>query len=184
MNACAHPLPWAVLVDYWAGELTAAETEQVDEHLFGCAACTAASARVAAVTEAVRKLLPPVVSRGRLDSLRAGGLRVRENDFSPGERRAVTFDAGLDLLVHRLGGIDLSGADHVSLQVVVESTGERLLALDRVPFERGEGAVLIACQRHFSSLPADTRFEVAVHSAAPDSAVTNVAYTILHQFPA
>jgi len=180
MSACAHPIPWAILVDYWAGALTVPETDQVDEHLFGCGACTAASARVASVTETARQILPPALSRARLDSLRAGGLRVRENAFSPGERRTVGFDGGVDLLIHRLAGLDLAGADHVSLQVLVESTGERLFALDHVPFERDEGAVLIACQRHFASLPPDTRFEVTVHAAT----VTNVAYTILHQFPA
>ena len=50
--------------------------DKVDEHLFGCAACTATSARVAAVTEAVREALPPVVSRARVDKLRASGLRL------------------------------------------------------------------------------------------------------------
>ena len=69
-DSCAHPIPWATLVDYWAGDLDEAETATLDEHLFGCAACSATSARVAAVTEAVREALPAVVSRARVDRLR------------------------------------------------------------------------------------------------------------------
>ena len=92
--SCAHPIPWATLVDYWAGELDEAETAALEEHLFGCADCTATSARVAAVTEAVREALPPVVSRARVDRLRARGLRVRENAFRPDERSEVDFTRG------------------------------------------------------------------------------------------
>ena len=54
--------------------------------------------------------------------------------------------------------------------------------MDPVPFERAEGAVLIACQRHFATLPPDTRFELSIHG--PDRSVTTAAYTILHQYPA
>ena len=181
MSACPNPIPWATLVDYWAGDLPPAKTNGVDEHLFACASCTSEAARVASVTETIRDMLPPAVSRARLEGLRAAGTRVRENVFAPGERRQVVFEADVDLMIHRLAGLSLAGAERVSLQIVSESTGERMAATDRVPFERDEGAVLIACQRHFASLPADTRFEVAVH--APDRSVTAVAYTILHEYP-
>jgi hypothetical protein len=180
---CAGAIPWATLVDYWAGDLPPDQVDRVDEHLFGCAACAAEAARVAAVTETLRDLLPPAVSRARLEALRAAGVRLRENVFSPGERRKVTFEEGADLLIHRLAGLDLTGADHVSLQVVVESTDERLVSADTVPFERGEGAVLIACQRHFSTLPPDTRFELTVHPSDHRAAAWTAAYTILHEFP-
>jgi len=183
MNICQGPLAWGTLVDYWAGDLPPAEADRVEEHLFGCAGCAEVAARVASVTETLRAVLPPAVSRARLDALRASGIRLRENVFSPGERRAVLFEHDADLLIHRLGGLDLTGADHVSLRIVVESTGEQLAELDAVPFERGEGAVLIACQRHFASLPADTRFELAIHASGIPSAVTRAEYTVIHQFP-
>lgn len=182
MTACPAPLSWDTLVDYWAGDLAHGEMKRVEEHLFGCATCAEAAARVASITEVLREVLPPAVSRARLDALRAAGLRLRENTFTPGERRTVLFERDADLLIHKLGGVDLTGAAHVSLQVVVDSTGERLFGLDEVPFERDEGAVLIACQRHFASLPADTRFELAVHRAGAPT-VTRFAYTIVHQFP-
>ena len=130
----------------------------------------------------MRGMLSPALSRARLESLRAAGTRVRENVFTPGERRQVVFEADVDLLIHRLAGLALADAEHLSLRIVSESTGQPFVTMDAVPFERAEGAVLIACQRHFASLPADTRFEVAVH--APDRSVTTAAYTILHHYPA
>lgn len=180
MSTCAHPLPWEVLVNYWAGVGNAQFLDLVEGHLFGCAACTAQSARVASVTETLRSMLPPAVSRARLDGLRAAGRRIRENVFLPDERRAVAFDADVDLMIHRLSGLELGAADHVGLRILAESTGECLVSLDSVPFERDEGAVLIACQRHFASLPPDDRFEVSVH--AHDRPTATTSYTILHQY--
>jgi hypothetical protein len=183
MTGCPAPLPWDTLVDYWAGDLPRADSDRVDDHLFGCPTCADAALRVGAMAETLRDLLPPAVSRARLNALRAAGVRLQENVFWPGERRPVVFEDDAELLIHRLAGLDLAGADHVSLRVVVESTGDCLVALDAVPFERDEGAVLIACQRHFASLPPDTRFELAVHAPSPAASQTDVAYTILHQFP-
>jgi anti-sigma factor RsiW len=179
-GACPNPIPWDILVDYWAGDLARVEGERIEEHLFGCGACTAEAARVAAVTEALREMIPPVLSRERLERLRATGVRMRENEFVPGERREVAFAADADLMIHRLGGLDLSGADRVTCRIVAESTGAPMAALGEVPFERDEGAVLIACQRHFAAFPHDTRFELSIHR--PGQPVENAAYTVLHLY--
>jgi Putative zinc-finger len=177
---CPAPLPWKTLVDYWAGDLDQAATDAVEEHLFGCGACTAAAARVAAVTEALRAALPPVVTRARVESLRATGVRVRENAFSPGRREEVLFARDADLLIHRLAGLDLTHADRVDLRMTSESTGQLIVAVDGVPFDASEGTVLVACQRHYASLPADTVMSVAVH--APGRPPATATYTILHRF--
>lgn len=180
MTTCSNAIAWDTLVDYWAGELDDASTETVEDHLFGCADCTAAAARVAAVTEAVRAALPPAVTRRHVERLRASGARIRENDFTPGDRREVQFDAGADLLIHRLGGLDLTGAERVALRITSESTGALVAADDAITFDAAEGAVLVACQRHYAALPHDTVMEVSVHAgAAPPRRAT---YTILHAF--
>src|SRR5947208_14764683 len=121
---CPNPLDWGALVDYWAGDLDADATETVEDHLFGCPDCTAIAARVASVTEALRAALPPVVSRERVERLRARGARIRENAFLPGDRREVVFAHDADLLIHRLSGLDLSGANRVDFRIASESTGE------------------------------------------------------------
>src|SRR5262245_3490528 len=97
---CANPIAGGTLVDYWAGDLDEAGTAAVDEHLFGCADCTAASARVAAVAQALRAEIPSVVLRSAVERLRARGTRLRENRFVPGDRREVEF-ADAELLIHR-----------------------------------------------------------------------------------
>jgi hypothetical protein len=178
--ACASPIAWETLVDYWAGELPPGEADAVEEHLFACATCTAASCRVAAVTETLRAAVLPAVTRRRLDALRARGHRIDENGFSPGERREVDFAPDTEFLVHRLEGLELEDAERVSFRIVAESTGEPISELEAVPFEPAEGAVLIACQRHFASLPPDTVFDVFVHTTS--GAIRTAKYTILHRY--
>jgi anti-sigma factor RsiW len=182
-ESCAHPIPWATLVDYWAGDLDEAETAAIDEHIFGCAVCSATSARVAAVTEAVREALPPVVSRARVDKLRASGLRVRENAFLPGVRSEVDFTSDTDLLIHRLEGLALADAARVDVSITSESTGQEISALDAVPFDAATGTVLVACQRHYAALPHDTVMTVSIHApSAPARTARTARYTILHRW--
>jgi hypothetical protein len=179
---CQSPIAWETLVEYWAGELDADATAALDEHLFECAACTAASARVAAVTEAVRAAVPLAVSPRRLERLRAGGVRVRENTFAPGDRREVEFSPESDLLIHRLSvdGLGLTGDERIALRVSSESTGALMAVMEEAPFDPAEGAVLVACQRHYSALPHDTVMEIAIH--APGAPTRTATYTILHRF--
>jgi anti-sigma factor RsiW len=177
---CQDPVSWATLVDYWAGEQDELATVALEEHLFGCADCTATSARVAAVTEALRAAIPPVISRRRVDQLRARGTRVLENDFAPGERREVQFSPDADLLVHRLGGLDLTGAQRVGFQITAESTGALIATVEEAPFDPAEGAVLVACQRHYAAMPHDTVMAVSIHR--PGAAARIATYTILHRF--
>jgi hypothetical protein len=177
---CGQPLAWETLVEYWAGELATDESNAVEEHLFGCAACTAEATRVAGVTEALRAALPPVISRRTLTELQSRGRKVRENAFSPGERREVEFAADLDLLVHRLEGLALGDAEKVSFRIRSESTGEAIAELESAPFEKDEGAVLVACQRHYATLPHDTVFDVAIHTRG--GAIRTSSYTILHRY--
>lgn len=180
--SCPNPIAWATLVDYWAGDLDADATDAVEEHQFGCAECTAASARVAAITEGLRAALPPIISRQRLERLRASGARVRENDFVPGERREVDFALDTDLLIHRLnlGGLDLTGAERVDLRITAESTGALIAEIEGAPFDPAEGAVLIACQRHNVALPHDTVMALSIR--APGAPPRTATYTILHRF--
>ena len=107
---CASPLSFETLVAYWAGDLPQAETDAVDMHVIGCSPCAAASERVAAITEGIRASISSVIRARELDALRARGLRVDENPVRPGERAPVLFRRDIDLLIHRLGELDLSRA--------------------------------------------------------------------------
>ena len=175
---CSTPISWADLVLYWAGDLPPAQADGLEEHLMSCASCSAQSARVAAVVEAVRDLIPPVVDRAALTRLRARGMRIEENSFVPGQQ-PVTVPPQADLLVHRLTGFDLSSARRVSVAVRIESTNALLVEDPNAPFDAADG-ILIACQRHFAELPPDVLIEVSAFDSA--GIERTVRYSIPHVF--
>jgi Putative zinc-finger len=175
---CKAPISWEELVRYWAGDLTASEVDRLDEHLMGCAACSAESARVAAVAQAVRTFIPPVLTHETLGHLRAQGVRIQEDDFLPGQRKGALFPANVDLLVLRLTGLDLSQAKQVGITVRAESTNQMLTDEPNVPF--GADGVLVACQRHFVNAPHDILFEVRALSAS--GAEQSAIYFVPHVF--
>lgn len=178
--ACATPIPFDQLVDYWTNELETAAIDAIDEHVFGCAPCAGELERVQRVVGAIRGGLPPVISNEQLAGLRAQGLTIVENTFEPGTRREITFAAATDLMIHRLAGLALADATRVSVTVRSESGGlvhEEPFA----PFDPATGEVLIACQRHFSLFAADVVFDVRVH--APSRPLPQLAtYVIPHVF--
>jgi hypothetical protein len=177
---CASPILWEVLVEYWAKETPPGELDALELHLLSCSECSAASARVAAITETIRGFIPPVIDSGRLADLRARGLRILENPVRRDERREVFFPRDVDILLHRLGGLDLRDALVVGMRVLQEGTGDTLLDLEDVPFDRDQGEVLVACQQHFSVLPHDVLFEVSAHQRS--GAVDLVRYAVPHRF--
>lgn len=176
--SCSSPLSWADLVAYWAGDLAPTQAEGMEEHLMGCSSCSAQSERVSAVVEGLRGLIPPVVSRAKLATLRERGMRIVENSFVPG-RKDVVFPRDADLLVHRLTGFDLSNAARVRVAVKIESSGATLVEDPLAPFDVHDG-VLIACQQHFSELPPDVLIEVAAIDASGSERLAR--YSIPHAF--
>jgi len=176
---CATPVAWEELVGYWADELDTQAVDRVDEHVMGCAMCSAESARVAAVVHALRAMIPPIVDHARLESIRAAGHVVRDNVLAPDVRRPAVFDASTDVLMHRLQ-LDLSRATRVEVRVLVEESGVPLFLEPSAPFDRDSGELLIACQRHFANFPPNIVIEVHAHEAA--GAATVARYPIPHVF--
>jgi len=176
---CATPVAWDDLVAYWADELDAEAVDRVDEHVMGCATCSAESARVSAVTSALRAMIPPMIDHARLESIRAAGHVIRDNVIAPDVRRPAIFDASTDILLHRLQ-MDLSRATRVEVRVSVEESGATLLVEPSAPFDRGSGEVLIACQRHFANFPPNIVIEVHAHEA--HGPVKVARYPVPHVF--
>ena len=179
-DRCARPVSWASLVDYWAGELEARAEEALEEHLMGCGPCSELSERVAAITETLRAMLPILLTEEALARLRTKGARVLENAMSPGERKDVEFPADVDVLIHRLGGLDLTDVTRLGFRLCAESTGELLIALDDAPFDPGASSVMLACQHHYETFPHDTVAEVRLRRASGEERVER--YTIVHHF--
>jgi len=177
---CQSPIAFETLVAYWAGDLGSIESDAVEEHVMGCASCTQASARVAAISEAVRAQIPPVLSRDAVAQLRKRGVRVIDNLVRPGERKQASFSPSTDILLHRLAGLDLSRATSVDVTVSVEETGDVIFQSRGVPFDRDAGEVLIPCHKHFSAFPPNIVFGVRVRDESGNENVT--VYTVPHVF--
>ena len=177
--SCNAPIGFEQLVAYWSNDLDAETQASVEEHLFACDTCFANAQRLEKVVQAFRLGPPPVISQAEVDALRAQGLNLVENSFAPGQGETVTFAPGIDLLIHRLGGLDLSRADRV--EVVVRSLQHGVIFEEPLaPFDRQRGEVLIACQRHFAAFPPDIVFDVRVHgSDVPGDVAT---YSVPHVF--
>jgi hypothetical protein len=177
---CESPISFETLVDYWAGDLSTVDAEAVEAHTMRCTSCTATSAGVAAIAQAMRDQVPPVVSRAHVGKLHARGLRVVDNPIQLGERKNAVFSADVDILLHRLGGLDLSRAERVDVTVKVEETGDILFHAADAPFDREAGEVLIACQRHFSAFPPNIVFEVRIRH--PSHGESLAVYAVPHVF--
>jgi hypothetical protein len=178
-QSCTRPLSFDSGVAYLAGDLAPEVETDLEEHLLGCGGCTEALARISAITESFRSMHPPVINASRLASIRSRGARIKDNPLQPGERKPVTFPRDVDILLHRLGGLDLRAADRVDIDVCVEETGDVLYTEQNFAFDRDSGEVLIACQQHFSVLPPNIVIEVRVtdHGVERSS-----KYAIPHRF--
>ena len=176
---CDKPLSFEALTEYWAESLPQAELDRIEEHLLGCATCSEQSARIAALVEPLRAFTPPAVTRAEVERLRDLGMTIAENSFTPGHGHSVHFSRELDLMIHRLVGFDLENVERLQVTVRVASSGKVLFEDPNAPFDTREG-VLIACLRHYSSLPPDTEFELRARES--QGAERSAVYGILHVF--
>ena len=64
-TVCPAPIEFADVVDYWAGDLTRADEDRIEEHVFTCARC----ARELAAAEALARGIAAVAREGRLHTV-------------------------------------------------------------------------------------------------------------------
>jgi hypothetical protein len=138
------------LVALWAGDLDESEATSIDEHVFKCEPCAAASTRLAQVVGGLRETIPFVISHAHRDRLAADGSRIRVTPVAPNATAHAHFAPEVDLLVHALRG-DFSLAERVDISIG-SPTDPRRVVVQEVPFDRETGEVLIACQRHYEPM--------------------------------
>jgi hypothetical protein len=146
MNGCIDP---ALLSDYWLAALPPGEEERVEEHLLGCDRCARELERLAALGEAIRKVVRQgrvrlVISREFLERLEAEGLRVRTYSPPPGAGVQCTITAGDDLLVARLSA-ELAGARRIDI-LQCDASGIELRRVEDVPFDARSGEIIVSEQ--------------------------------------
>lgn len=141
------------LLEYWLGEVDAARERALDEHLFGCAQCTALLGEIAALGRAIRgELLAGnltfVVPEPFVRRLKDAGFRVREYAPEPGGSVDCTVAADDDFVVSYLRA-PLAGVQRLDL-VIDDSTSGRHRAHD-VAFAPG-GVVAVTSTAYLRTL--------------------------------
>lgn len=167
-----------LLVRYWARDLSDADVDAVEAHVFDCMFCYTASARIAATTAALTQALPPIALPADIERASARGLVHATNEFSPDVPTEAWLHRGTDFLVHRLLG-DLSDVEKVSVELALPG-GPTILTFPDARFDGSAGAVLIACQRHFvERFPPNV--EAVVRRTHRDGHESTSRYVLLHR---
>jgi hypothetical protein len=180
---CPSPLAFADIVDYWAGDLTEAEENRIEEHVFTCVAC----ARELAAAEVLGRGIAAVAREGRLHSvvtdailnrLAADGLRIRMFTLEGDAIVPCAVWADDDLVVARLRA-DLTDVDSVTI-VTRQSSGEEIGRLSDVAVRPGQREILNAFSAaHLRKLPA-TRVQVTVTAHGGSGEQMIAEYTLEH----
>lgn len=167
------------LADYLAGLLDESEGEELEAHLFSCRTCATESERLFALAAAIREAVLPVLSPERFQELGREGRIAEVNTMSPGQVAETRYPPGDKLLVHRLGGTDLSRARRVDV-ALLDLEGRTLTRFEDIPFDAARGEVFMACQRHFAGLyPPDLVFSVEVAEGERQEEANR--YTVFHR---
>ena len=125
-SRCKWRAPLTTLIEYWLGELDAAQEATLEEHLFICDECNARLQQLVDLGRDIRDtvrcggtgmiLTPTFVAR-----LQESGLNVREYRLQPGGSVNCTIAPGDDLVIAHLhapldniGRLDLVGIDETA----------------------------------------------------------------------
>src|SRR5258708_23851012 len=119
----------------WAGEL--ADAEGVEDHLFACDHCAAASAQLDRLIDALLSSVPPVLTRGLRDRLEERGLKILNVMFEAGARGEAYFASDLDILVFELRA-EIAIAKCVDL-VDLDGSGQHHFSYTTIPLHKTRG---------------------------------------------
>lgn len=147
---CSARLPLEQLVDYGSGELSAAEAEALEQHLFACDVCARRLDTLQRLEAALRGAFAAglgtvAASQALLERLEGGGYRVREYRLPAGGRVACTAMPEDDFIAVRLAG-GFAGREDVTLAVDFHdlSTDQHLRReISAVPFDHQAGEVIL-----------------------------------------
>jgi len=180
---CSAPIAFADVVDYWAGELTGADHDRIEEHVFSCDAC----ARELADGEKLVRGIGAVARDGRLHSvvtdailnrLAADGVRIRMFTLDGSGVVPCAVWAGDDLVVSRIRA-DFADAESVTI-VTRLASGEEISRLADIPVRPGQREILNAFSAaRLRTLPA-TRVSVSVSARVGSDERMLAEYTLEH----
>lgn len=119
MTAGCERISLAELSDYMAGDVSAAQAAALEEHLFGCPACSARAAELDALVRGVNAAVRSgevegFITDAILNRLSREGVRVRTFALAPGDVVPCAVWEGDELMALRLRG-DFGQATDVTL---------------------------------------------------------------------
>jgi hypothetical protein len=182
---CPAPIEFADVVDYWAGELTGAEEDRIEEHAFACADC----ARDLGAAEALARGIAAVAREGRLHSVvtdsilnrfAADGMRIRMYTLEGAGIVQCAVWADDDLVVARIRA-DLADVNSVTI-VARQASGDEISRLSDVAVRPGQREILNAFSAaRLRKLP-PTRVHVSVTApgGGDEGERTIAEYTLEH----
>ena len=180
---CADPIPLPTLLEYWLGELDEARELAIDEHLLGCAHCTANLQALADIGDGIRMAVGAgdvntVVTGPFVERLAARGLRLRQYRVPHNGSVHCTVAPDDDLLITRLVA-PLDDVEHLDIERLTED-GVAVERVRDVPFDASAGEVLFTPRiARIRALPRTTvRFRLVSTDAAGDRIVGD--YTLYH----
>lgn len=144
--SCSNPIAFEMMVAWWLGELSHAEQDALEEHMFACAHCTRRVEELATLAGGVRNAVRAgamglVVSAPFVEGMKKAGLRVREYHLTPGSSVNCTIKAEDDCVVSRLQA-QLAGVERLDLAHLGPG-GEVRATQEDVPFDPTAGEVLV-----------------------------------------
>lgn len=183
MRFCAEPIPFATLIEYWFGELSAEAEARIEEHFLACAQCSAELETLALLGQGVRAAfekgaIHAVISAPFLATMKERGMRLREYPVAPGESVHCTIDKDDDAVVGRLKA-PLGGLGRVDV-VGTDEAGTLLFRFDDVPYDPATGEVLFCPPAAaLKQMPAHTE-RVRLLAVGPEGERAIADYTFFH----
>jgi hypothetical protein len=180
---CPAPIGFADIVDYWAGDLSRADADRIEEHVFTCSDCAREFAEGKALTRGVAAVaregrFHSVVTDAILNRLAADGVRIRMYTLEGGGIVPCSVWADDDLVVARIRA-DFSGVDSVTI-VTRRASGEEISRVSDIAVRPGQREILNAISAsHLRKLP-PTRVGVTITAQIGSGERTISEYALEH----
>jgi hypothetical protein len=182
-RACAAPIPFGTLIEYWFGELRADAEERIEEHLLGCTLCSAELEALVELGQGLRVTfqngaIHAVFLAPFIETMKARGMRLREYSVSPSGSVHCTITADDDAVIGRLKA-PLAGLGRVDV-VGMDEAGGPLFRFNDVPYDPAAGEVLFCPPASLlKQMPAHME-KVRLLAVGPEGERTIADYTFFH----
>jgi hypothetical protein len=135
------------LADYWTADASSSEVEQIEAHVFECAACARLLAEADLMRRSIGRLartggFQAVITDSVLNQLARDGVRVRSYSVEPGESVKCAVWSDDEVIAARLRG-NFSGVTSLDAEMRL-ATGEEWARASDVPVSDSATELVIA----------------------------------------